>query len=223
MSPTHLERLRKALAMPNDPETEVHAKAVDHIETCRSGRYMSREDHEKALAEAVKASEDKAKVSDDRIVALSRDLEQAKTGTRIVTAEEIAKTIDEDALEMAAGGIKSRISALGNKATPKQKEILLSRLVGEAGKRPVIALSRKAATTVGLPDKLADIILSIFEAGDPVEMAKLLNEQSGEQRTDVKLSRDDKQGDISYDPEVTKRMVSRINNGAEKEAAGFVM
>lgn len=230
MSPTHLERLRKALSMPNDPENEVHGKAVDHIEACRPGRYMSREDHDKALADAataaaatLKAAEDKTAAESAKIVTMSRELETAKAGTRLITVAELAKTVDEDGLEMAADGIKSRIEALGNKATPKQKELLLSRLVGTAGQRPVIALSRKAATTVGLPDKLADIVLSIFEAGDPVEMAKMLTETSGNQQNPVTLSRDPKQGDITYDPAVTERMVARINNGANKEAAGFVM
>ena len=204
MDPTLLSRLRTATNMPNDPEDAVIGKAADHMEKCAKGEYLSREDADAAVAAALAPKETK-------ILSLSRDLESAKAGTRVVTVEELAKSVDEDAMEMAAGGVKSRIEALGNRATPGQKKLLMSKLVGEPGARNVIALSKKTANKVGLDATLADIVLSVFEAGDPAEMAKLLKEESGKQRR-TELSRDtNPEGEVVYDPKLTEKMVSHMN------------
>lgn len=232
MSPSLLQRLRNATKMSTDPEDEVCAKAVHHMEMCRSGEYMSREDHDKLTKEAVdKALEDANKLqneNDAKITKLSRDLEQAKAGTRVITIDELARDVDEDALDMAASGITARIEALAvaRKCTPGQKKLLLSRLVGETGKRPVIALSRKTASKVGLPDPLANIVLEIFESADLGEMTKLLKETTGTQQKTVLNRENDathpQETDAQYDPEVTKRMIASFNN-KEFATSGFSM
>ena len=212
MSPSLLARARAALKMHSDPEDEVHAKLVHHVETCRAGAYLSREDADKEIAEKSAAAVAAAlKPEQDKITALSHDLEQAKTGARVITIEELARDADEDAMDMAATGIKARIDSLGQKATPKQKELLSKMLVGEAGKRNVVALSRKTASKVGLSSTLSDLILSVFEAGDVAEMQKLLKEQSGNQRR-TELARDtNPEGSPDYDPKLTEEMVKHAN------------
>jgi len=214
MSPTHLERLRKAMAMPSDPEEEVHAKAVSHIEGCYGKGYMSREDADKLVASARKEGEDK-------ILVMSRQLEEAKAGTRLLTVEDLAKDADEDALEMAAGGIEARVKALAGRYTPTQIKLVMSKLVGETGKRNVIACSRKTATKVGLPDTLANMVLEILEAGDPAEMKKMLEEQSKAQNIKIVASRNPNQDVSQFDEGVMKRMIESAN--ASVPGTGFVM
>jgi len=221
MSPSLLARARAALKMHNDPEDEVHSKMVDHMEHCsRGSSYLSREEADKAIADAVTAATTKAvaetteklaKESSDKVLSLSKELEQAKTGTRMLTIAELAKDVDEDALEMAAGAIKTRIDALGAKATPAQKKMLMSKLVGEEGKRNVLALSKKTATKVGLDGILSDMVLSIFEAGDPVEMAKLLKEESGHQRTVLSRETNPEGTPSECDAATTQKMIDNAN------------
>lgn len=155
-----------------------------------------------------------AATSADKIIQLSRDLETARAGTGKtvhLSIADIEKEIDSDAMDMAVDATTTKIEALGNKITPVQKTMLMSLLVGTPAKRNVIALSRKAATKIGLENPLAKDVLAIFEAGDPAEMLKLLTEQSKVQKKKVELSRDPATGTDSYDPEVMKRMAERAN------------
>lgn len=143
----------------------------------------------------------------DTITRLSRD----------VTAAGAAPVMDEDAAEMAATAMETRINALGQagKATPAQRTLLLSMCCGTAGKRPAICLSRKIAVKAGLDGPLADSVLKVFEAGDPVEMAKLLAEQSKSQGNKIVLSRaNGEHADApDFDPELQKRMIANANGG----------
>ena len=198
----HMSRLRKAMKMPEGETSDHHVlgKCAEHMEMCRGvSNYMSKEDHEKALAEAV--SEATAKVT-----TLSKELETVKADGLKMT------DIDDDTREILSGSYKTRIENLGTKATPAQKALLLSKIVGD-GKSSPVCLSRKAARSMGLPAPVAEILLEVFEAGNPAEMAKLLQEQSGGQGKAVELSKPTA-ADISTDPDVTKRMIDSVNGKA---------
>jgi hypothetical protein len=123
------------------------------------------------------------------VTKLSRDLEEARKGTRPLTLADISASVDPEAAEMMAEATAARINNLKG-YTPNQKKIMLARLVGEKDKRNVIALSRKAAAQIGLDKTLTDLVFEILEAGDPAEMANLLKEGSGPQGKTV-LSRED--------------------------------
>lgn len=207
MDPILLARLRILTGLVTDPEAQVLAKVAEMAE----GR-------EAAITAAVATAKGPL---DTKILSLSRDLEAAKAGTRVETLDDLAKTVDEDSLEMAAGGIEARVNALSaaHKITPTQKTLLMSKLVGTAGARNVIALSRKVATKVGLPATLSDMILSVFEAGDVAEMQKLLKESSKGQRVELSRTTATGEGLTDHDPAVTARMIASANARTEATAA----
>ncbi len=210
MLPALLARIRTALAMPNDSEEVVHTKMVERLEASKT--LMSRE-----ALEAEQAP--KIKEKDEQIVKLSRDLESAKAGTRVITVEDLARDADPDTLDMAVKAYKTQISALGARATPKQKE-MLNRL---ADPKNIVALSRKAAKQVGLGSTLLDTVLEIFEAADLTEMNKLLTEQSKEQ---VKLNRAADSaagGEDKEDKTLLSRMIESGNLHTAQAGSKFVM
>lgn len=203
MNATLLSRARTLLSMPNDAEDAVHAKLLEYAE----GR-----------AAVEKDTAAKLKERDERITSLSRD-----GGTvKVITIQELAKTVDEDSLDMCARGLETRINALGARCTPAQRKMLLSRFVGDKDSRKVLGLSRKIAKQAGFDEAIGDSVVEIFEAADLTEMNKLLIEQSKTQS--VKLNRAaDPAAQPQEDLELTKRMTASANAGVPGTAPTLVM
>ncbi len=113
---------------------------------------------------------------------------------------------DADGLEGMATGVQSRIESLvtGLKATPAQVTYLKEKLLGTAGQRPIICLSRKAAESLGLESPVADIVLKAFELGTPADLQTLLKTGNVQQR--VLLSNPANTQELTEDPELIKRM-----------------
>ena len=185
MKPEHIAKARTMLKLAdNTPDADVEGAVIKHLELCTGGTMLSRADHDAAV-----------KVEADKVIALSRQVDELKAGKEPTTLNLSRLGIDEDAMDMAADAMTARVDGLltACKITPAQKPLLLSLIAGAAGKRPAIMLSRKAAGAVGLSEPLAKEILAVLEAGNPGELAKLLEQQTASQKT-LKLSHDPSKG-----------------------------
>lgn len=127
----------------------------------------------------------------DNTAKLSRLTTENTTLTGQVTelSKGKAPEVDVDALEEAAETVTVKLSALADKGklTPAALKVATEKLVGVSGKRPKLSLSRKAATHAGLEARVADVVIEILTANDPVELAKIQGERTKGQT--IELSR----------------------------------
>lgn len=217
-SMTLLAALLTALSLPAETTEEVAVtKLKERMEASKT--MLSRADHDTEV-----------KGLNDRILSLSKDLDEARKGAPVLDITKLS--LDPDVVEESAANVLSRIDRLASdrRITPKQKELLVAFTTGTAEKRPVLCLSLKAAKAAGLSATLAKTLLDIFEAGDPAELEKLLAERTKGQRK-MTLAREQvapggtggSGEDVDYDPELTKRMSERANASADGKAGGFVL
>jgi hypothetical protein len=118
------------------------------------------------------------------LIGLRSEKDQEISAAKIELSRSGAPTVDPDALEMAAEAKGTKIDALAEKGkiTPACRDLLKGLLIGKAGAGKSLFLSRKAATHAGLPEPIADGIISALESNDPIELAKLQGEKTKSQK-----------------------------------------
>ncbi len=123
--------------------------------------------------------------------------------------------LDPELIEEAVENCREKLDRLieQGRLSPAAGEKLAAALLGEAGSRPAICLSRRAASNAGLGQPLAKAVLEALAENEPVR----LGEQTGAQG--VALSRrDPAQGAEVDEEELTRRMIEQANGRAGQPA-----
>lgn len=196
-SADQLKQLRTTLGVGDDVKDDQLAPKV--LEALTSGKT--------AASGLTEAATNLSRVSTERDT-LKTQVESLQKGK--------APEVDPDTIEEAADNRKTKLSRLveTGRLTPAALKVAEQKLVGEAGKRPAICLSRKAATHAGLSEPIADTVIAILEANDPAELAKLLGQRTGGQT--VSLSRQTPGGDAGKsEPDTWVADAVKATNGGK--------
>ncbi len=198
MTPDHLKRMQTAMDLkPETTEEDTLSEAVKRLEKAKEDATHAKEtggdNRDQELADAKKEADDTKKE-------LGRAREQI-----LLLSKSGIPSVDPDALEAFAEARQAEIDGLvrDGKITPAVAKKLCASLIGEAGHRPALTLSTKAATAAGLSSPLAKAVLEALKDNDPVLLGKLVGEKSGLQHS-VALGRP--VDAPAHDPKVTEEM-----------------